>query len=160
MLCAMMWTRLAPGPTRWKEQVFEVVAGEYRAVAVIGIVEQSRFGRPGEGHRPAAELNCIGEMRGIEHGCLERLFEAVHVDQDVASAAGLRETADFSGHGSTPSIRQSAGPTAASDRRLSPGGTSFARATIIVKPAPARTGLRVPAVHGLRVVGRNIGSSG
>jgi hypothetical protein len=30
-------------------------------------------------------------MRGIERGCLERLFEAVHVDQDVASAAGLRE---------------------------------------------------------------------
>ena len=38
-------------------------------------------------------------MRGIEHGCLERLLEAVHVDQDVASAAGLREKiADFSGH--------------------------------------------------------------
>ena len=38
-------------------------------------------------------------MRGIEHGCLERLFEAVQVGQDVASAAGLREKiADFSGH--------------------------------------------------------------
>jgi hypothetical protein len=45
--------------------------------------------------------NLIASERcdGIERGCLERLFEAVHVDQHVASAAGLREKiTDFSGH--------------------------------------------------------------
>ena len=74
-----------------REHAFEVVAGEHRAVAVIGVIEQPRLGGPGEHHRPAAELDCIGELRGIECGCLERLIEAVHVDQDVGSAAGLRE---------------------------------------------------------------------
>ena len=35
-------------------------------------------------------------MRSIERRCLERLLEAVHVDQDVWSAAGLRDkTADI-----------------------------------------------------------------
>ena len=122
-----------------REHVFEVVAGEHRAVAVISIVEQSRFGRPGEGHRPAAELNCIGEMRGIEHGCLERLFEAVHVDQDVASAAGLREKiADFSGHRFDPINTMPVRP-----RRATGGYRPAAPASPVQrsswKPAPART---------------------
>jgi len=44
-------------------------------------------------------LTAIGEVRGIERRCLERLFETVHVDQDVSSAAGLREkVVDLSRH--------------------------------------------------------------
>jgi hypothetical protein len=103
-----------------------------------------------------APINADGSApRGIEHGCLERLFEAVHVDQDVASAAGLREKiADLSGHRFDPI-------NAASDRRLSPGGTSFARATIIVeaRSGPNQGFARRPFT-GLRVVATsNVGST-
>ena len=163
MLCATMWTRLAArGRHNGREHAFEVVAGQHRTFAVIGVVEQSRLGGPGEHHRPAAELDCIGEMRGIERRCLERLFEAVHVDQDVASAAGLREKiADLSDTGSTPSRRQSASPTAASEKRPSSGGTSFARATVIVEARSGpNQGFARPPFTGLRVVvTSNVGSA-
>ena len=48
------------------QHAFEVIARPHRAFAVIRVVEQSRLGRPGEHHRPAAELDAIGEVRGIE----------------------------------------------------------------------------------------------
>jgi hypothetical protein len=73
------------------EHAFEVIAGPHRAFAIIGVVEQSSLRRPGEYHRPAPEPDAIREVRGIERRCLERLLEAVYVDQDVWSAAGLRE---------------------------------------------------------------------
>ena len=85
MLCATMWTRPAPGAaTMDMQHAFELIAGPHRAVAVIGVVEQSRLGWPGEHHRLAVEPDAIGEVRGIERRGLECLFEAVHVDQDVA----------------------------------------------------------------------------
>jgi hypothetical protein len=73
------------------EHAFEIIARPHCAFVVIGVVEQSGLGGPGEYHGPAAELDAIGEVRGIERRCLERLLEAVHVDQDVLSAAGLRK---------------------------------------------------------------------
>ncbi|MGY3652470.1 hypothetical protein ACVWW2_007761 [Bradyrhizobium sp. LM4.3] len=72
-----------------REHALEIVAGPHRAVAVIGIIEQPCLGRPGKHHGPAAELDPVGEMGGIEHRRLECLLEAVHIDQHVA-AAGLR----------------------------------------------------------------------
>ena len=139
MLCATMWTRPAPGlATSEQQHALEAVARPHRAVAVIGVVEQPRLGRPGEHHGLAAELDAVGEARGIERRGLERLLEAVHVDQDVLSAAGLREKlADLARHRLDPPRRQSASPTAASEKRPSSGGTSFARATVI---AEARSG--------------------
>jgi hypothetical protein len=44
----------------------------------------------GEDQRLATEPDAVAEARGIERRRLERLPEAVHVDQDIA-AAGLRE---------------------------------------------------------------------
>src|SRR6516225_4426933 len=45
------------------------------------------------------ELDAIGEVCGIECGCLKGLFEAMHIDQHVLPAAGLREKiADLSRH--------------------------------------------------------------
>src|SRR5262249_27669048 len=56
-------------------------------------------GWPGEYRCLAAKLDAIREVRGIERRCLEGLFEAVHVDQDIWSAAGLREKiTDLSRH--------------------------------------------------------------
>src|SRR6202043_2034001 len=62
--------------------------------------------------------------------------------------------------GSTPSRRQSASPIAASDRRPSSGGTSFARATIIVEARSGpNQGFARPPFTGLRVVATsNVGS--
>ena len=95
-----MWRR-PPLETRHegREHALEIIAGPHRAVAVIGIVEQSGLGGPGEHHGPAAELDPIGEMGSIEHGRFERLLEAVHIDQHVSSPAGLRnEIADVGLH--------------------------------------------------------------
>ena len=80
------------------EHTFEAIARPHRAVAVIGVVEQSRFGGPGEDHRPATELDRIGKVRGIERRGLEGLFKSVHVDQDVQSAGLRKETAELSRH--------------------------------------------------------------
>src|SRR5215831_1361207 len=62
---------------------------------------------------------------------------------------------------STPSRRQSASPTAASEKRLSSGGTSFARATVIVEARSGpNQGFARPPFTGLRVViTSNVGSN-
>src|SRR5207249_2257124 len=81
------------------EHAFEIIAGPHRAFSVISVVEQASLGGPREYHRPAAELDAIGEVRGIERRRLEGLFETVHVDQDVSAAASLRQSiADLSRH--------------------------------------------------------------
>ena len=80
------------------EHAFELIARPHRALAVIGVIEQSRLGRPGEHHRLTAEFDAVGEMRGIERRGLECLFETVHVDQDVASAPLREKIADLSRH--------------------------------------------------------------
>ena len=74
-----------------REDAFETVAREHRAVAIVGVVEQPRSGGPRENDRLAAELNCIGKTRSIERGRLECLIEAVHIEQNVASGARFRE---------------------------------------------------------------------
>jgi hypothetical protein len=78
------------------EHALEVVARPHRAIAVVGVVEKPRLRGPGEDHRPAAELDSIGEVRGIKRCRLERLFEAVHIDQDVQSAGLRKKIADLS----------------------------------------------------------------
>ena len=136
------------------EHAFERIAGPHRAIAVIGVVEQSRLGRPGEYHRLALEPDAIGEVRGIERRCLERLFEAVHVDQDVASAAGLREKiADLSRHRLNAIKTPIGKPGCGEEKRLSSGGTSFARATVILEARSGpNQGFVRPPFTGLRVV--------
>ena len=90
-------------------------------------------------------------MRGIEHGCLERLFEAVHVGQDVASAAGLREKiADFSGHRfdliNTPIGQSDRGVRQAAIARRHQFRPCNDHRGSPLRPEP---GLRAPAVHRL-----------
>ena len=90
-------------------------------------------------------------MRGIEHGCLERLFEAVHVGQDVASAAGLREKiADFSGHRfdliNTPIGQSDRGERQAAIARRHQFRPCNDHRGSPLRPEP---GLRAPAVHRL-----------
>ena len=75
-----------------QQHALEVVARPHRAFAVIGVVEQARLGRPGEHHRLAAKPDGIGEVRGVERRGLERLLEAVHVDQHVLSAGACAST--------------------------------------------------------------------
>ena len=152
MLCATMWTRPALGRRHdGTQHAFEVIARPHRAFAVIGVVEQSRLGRPGEHHRLAAELDAIGEVRGIERRRLERLLEAVHVDQDVRSAAGLREKiADLSRHRldlvETPIGKSGCGEgeTAVVRRHQLRPRDGHRRSPL--RPEP---GLRAPAVHRL-----------
>src|SRR5260221_13757529 len=63
--------------------------------------------------------------------------------------------------GSTPSRRQSPSPAAAREKRLSSGGTSFARATVIVEARSGpNQGFARPPFTGLRVVATsNVGST-
>jgi hypothetical protein len=63
--------------------------------------------------------------------------------------------------GSTPSRRQSPIPAAASEKRLSSGGTSFARPTVIlVARSGPNQGFVRPPFTGLRVVATsNVGSA-
>src|SRR3984893_128978 len=63
--------------------------------------------------------------------------------------------------GSTPSRRQSPSPDAAREKRLSSGGTSFARATVIVEARSGpNQGFARPPFTGLRVVSTsNVGST-
>src|SRR3981189_353944 len=133
------------------EHAFKLIAGPHRAFAVIRIVEQSSLGRPGEYHRLAAEPDAIGEVRGIERRCLERLFEAVDVDQDVWSTAGLREKiADLSRHRldriKTPIAKPGCGEreTAVVRRHQLRPRDGHRRSPLRPKP-----GLRPPAVHRL-----------
>ena len=77
MLCAMKWTWLcARGRHDGSEQVFEVVAGEHRAVAVS---MHSRTVPPWKARRrpsvAAAELNCIGEAAGHNSFGLQQMSD-------------------------------------------------------------------------------------
>ena len=101
-------------------------------------------------------------MRGIERRRLECLFETVHVDQDVSSAAALRQKiADLSRHRLDPIETPIANPAAAREKRLSSGGTSFTRATVIlVARSGPNQGFVRPPFTGLRVVATsNVGSA-
>lgn len=132
------------------EHALELVAGPHRTVAVIGIVEQSCLGGPGEHHGPAAELDPIGEMGAIQHRRLERLLEAVHIDQHVSSAGLRNEIANVGRHRFDP-VKA---PIAKSNRgqrkaalvrrpQLRPRDCHGRRA---LRPEP---GLRATAVHRL-----------
>jgi len=136
------------------EHAFEFVAGPHRAFAIICVVEQSSLGRPGEDHRLATEPDAIGGCAASSAAVSNVCLEAVHVDQDVSSAAGLREEiADISDNtGSTPSRCQSPSPAAAREKRLSSGGDSFASATVIVEARSGPTTASPAAFTGLRVV--------
>ena len=141
----------ARGRDNGLEHAFEVIAGPHRAFAVIRVVEQSRLGRPGEYHRPATELDAIGEVRCIERRCLERLFEAVHVDQDVWSAASLREKiADLSRHQLDP-IKAPIAKPGCGERETAVVRRHQLRPCDGHRRSPLRPepGLRAPAVHRL-----------
>ena len=101
-------------------------------------------------------------MRGIERRRLERLFEPMHVYQDVWSAAGLRKKiADPLRHRldliKTPIGKSDCGE----EKRPSSGGTSFARATVIVEARSGpNQGFARPPFTRLRVVATsNVGSA-
>ena len=133
------------------EHAFEVIAGPHRALAVIGVVEEPSLGRPGEYHRLATEPDAIGEVRGIERRCLESLLEAVDVDQDVWSAAGLREKiADLSRH-RLDRIKTPIGKPGCCERETAVVGRHQLRLCDGHRRSPFRPepGLRPPAVHRL-----------
>jgi len=94
-------------------------------------------------------------VRGIERRCLERLFEAVHIDQDVWSAAGLRKKiADLSDTGSTASRRQSQARLLR-ERNGCRRRHQLACATVIVEARSGpNQGFARPPFTGLRVVRR------
>ena len=71
----------------------EGVARPHRALAIVAVVEQLRARRPGEHHGVAVEPDAVRQAHGIERGGLERLVEAVHVDENVADVAGRRDRA-------------------------------------------------------------------
>ena len=99
-------------------------------------------------------------MRGIERRGLECLLETVHVDQDVAASLS-QKIADLARHRFDRVELQSPKPAAASEKRLSSGATSFARATVIlVARSGPNQGFVRPPFTGLRVVATtNVGSA-
>ena len=104
---------------------------------------RSRAGSPATATRTPwcrREPDAVGQPRRVEHRGLERLVEAVDIEQYVV-AAGRRPgwIADLPA-GSILSICQSTSPTEASENRPSSGGTSLTRAMVIgrrtLRPVP------------------------
>ncbi len=152
MLCATMWTRPPFGAsTMARSTLLQVVAGIHRAVAVVGVVEQSGPRRPGEQQGLAVELDAVGEIRGIERCGLERLLEAVHVDQDVTAGVGsCEQIARLFRHGrnvgKTPAVEAGRGEREAAFAGWLQLGAGDRHGLPPVRPEP---GCGAPAVHPL-----------
>src|ERR1700716_4098105 len=88
------WARDQPG-----EHLLERAARPHGALAVVAVIEKLRLRWPGEHHRLAAEANAVRQTRGIERRRLERLVEAVDVEQHVARAGRRIEQLAGTRHG-------------------------------------------------------------
>ena len=155
MLCATIWTR----PTRGRDASSRAPVRSRRATTSrFRDHKHSRTAPPSTARRTPSSrrgTDAIGKARGVERRRLERLVEAVHVDQHVAHAGGRpSRSPTSSGTSSTASMRQSPRPTEASEKRPSSGRHQLCpRDGSCVRRAPARTRAspRAPFT-GLRVV--------
>ena len=128
------------------EHALERIARPHRAFAIIGVVEEAGLGGPGEHHRLAAELDAVGQPRGVERRAFESLPEAVHIDQHVGARRWLGEhIADLARH--RLDARRASNRTT---RRGEREGAGVRRRQLRARDADRRRALR-PVTTGSRV---------